>query len=524
MLKAQVDAGKLPPVADRLPAAPKVVPVHAAIGQYGGTWRMSMAGATDIFSLVRMIGYEQLTRWKPWSLKARGLDIFPEVEPNIAQSIDIADEGRSYTFHLRPGMRWSDGHPFGADDILFWYSDIYLNTELFPSKPIWSVRGGKPVAVEKRDDLTVVFHFEQPEGLLPQWMATPAYAVEPNIPTAYPKHYLSQFHKTYTPGVANAGGQDWVRRFHDRANKWANPELPTLNPWVITRGVGQASGARVIAERNPYYWKVDSEGRQLPYIDRATFDIVSDNQVQLLKALNGDYDIVDSYLGFVTTPEHKALFADAAEKIGYNFYKVVPDRASLMLIALNLVHKDPVRRALFQNMDFRRGLSVAINRDEIIDLVFLGQGLPYQMIERPDSLLFDKEMATQFTQYDPAAANAYLDKAELTNRNADGTRLAADGKPVRITVECSTLRQPWINSAELVKRYWKSVGIELFINTESTSLLNQRVSNNDHDAAIWSAAAGTDTIFDPKYYFPYSLDSYFAIPWARSYQKLPGAE
>ena len=522
MLKARVDAHQLPPVGDRLPLAPKLVPVNAAIGQYGGTWRMSMAGATDIFSLVRMIGYENLTRWKPWTLEAHKTEVLPEVEANVAESVEIADEGRTYIFHLRPGMCWSDGHPFGADDIMFWYADVFSNSDLFQSRPIWAVRGGKPLVVEKRDDLTVVFRFEQPEGLLMQWLATPAINIEPNVPTGYPKHYLSQFHKTYTPAVVN--GPDWVRQFHDRANKWGNPEVPTLNPWRITSGVGAGNGARVVAERNPYYWKVDAEGHQLPYIDRATFEIVSDNQVQLLKALNGDYDLVDSYLGFVTTPENKALFADAIGKIGYNFYRVLPERASLMLIALNLTHKDPVKRALFQNMDFRRGLSIAINRDEIIDLVFLGQGQPFQMVERPDSPLFDKEMATQFTQHDVAAANALLDKAGIVQRNAEGIRLTSDGRPLRITVECSTLRQPWVDSAQLVKRYWREVGVELFVNTESTALLNQHVSNNDHDAAIWSAAAGTDTIFDPKYYFPYSLDSYFATPWARAYQKLPGAE
>ncbi len=521
MLKTRVDAGSLPPVVNRLPSTPKVVPVNAAMGQYGGTWRMSMAGATDIFSLVRMIGYENLTRWKPWPPGVK-TDVLPEVEANVAERIDIADAGRTYTFHLRPGMRWSDGHPFGADDIMFWYTDVFSNAELFQSRPIWAVRGGKPLIAEKLDDVTVVFRFEQPEGLLMQWLATPAINIEPNVPTAYPKHYLSQFHTTYTPAVAN--GQDWVRQFHDRANKWSNSEVPSLNALMITCGVCAGNGARVIAERNPYYWKVDPEGKQLPYIDRATFEIVSDNQVQLLKALNGDYDMVDSYLGFVTTPENKALFADAIGKIDYKFYRVLPERASLMLIALNLTHKDPVKRALFQNIDFRHGLSLAINRDEIIDLVFLGQGQPFQMVERPDSPLFDKEMATQFTQHDVAAANALLDKVGITQRNAEGIRLTSDGRPLRITVECSTLRQPWVDSAQLVKRYWREVGVELFVNTESTALLNQHVSNNDHDAAIWSAAAGTDTIFDPKYYFPFSLDSYFATPWARAYQRLPGAE
>ena len=256
MLKARTAAGQLPPVAARLPAKPKIVPVNAAIGQYGGTWRMSMAGATDIFSLVRMIGYENLTRWKPWSQAAQKIDVFPDVEPNLADSVDIEDAGRTYIFHLRPGMRWSDGHPFGADDIMFWYADVFSNSELFGSKPIWAVRGNKPLVVEKRDDATVVFRFEQPEGLLMQWLATPAINIEPNVPTGYPKHYLSQFHKTYTPAVAN--GPDWVRQFHDRANKWSNPEVPTQPDDHPRRWRGQRRARD--GGTQSLYWKVDSAG------------------------------------------------------------------------------------------------------------------------------------------------------------------------------------------------------------------------------------------------------------------------
>lgn len=523
ILAEQVKAGTLPPVAERLPAEPMVVKPYKDIGRYGGTWRLSMASASDISSLVRTIGYENFTRWKTWSPDVPQKDIVPDVEMNVARSVDVSEGGKVYTFHLRPGMKWSDGQPYTADDIMFWYEDVYSNQELLPTKPTWSVRGGKPLVVERIDDYTVAFKFAEPNGLLLQWLATPANDEEANVPTAYPRHYLQQFHKKYAPDVEQAaraaGQQNWVGFFHSKADAWRNPDLPRLNPWIVSTGIGQGSGNKVVAKRNPYYFKVDPDGNQLPYIDEATIDIVADPQVMLLKAANGDFDMVDSYIGFVTTPENKAVFYDNQERGNYDFYDVLPNRANLMIVSLNLTDKDPAKRQVFGNIDFRHALSMAINRDEIIELVYLGQGRPYQVVERPESPLFDEKMATQFTQYDPAAANALLDKAGFDKKDANGIRLGPDGKPIQVTIDISVLRQPWIDTAELIKRYWQAVGVELFINTSDTTALNQRVENNDHDAAVWSASGGADTLFDPKYFFPSSWASFYATAWGQWYSK-----
>ncbi len=496
-----VATGKLPPVAKRLPDEPLVVTPFKTTGVYGGMWRLSMASASDLSSLVRTIGYENFTRWKMWAPEVKQTDILPDVEPNVAKSIDIAEDGKLYTFHLRRGLKWSDGHPYTADDVLFWYEDVFANTEVMPAKPIWSVRGGKPVVVEKIDDYTVTFRFAAPNGLFLQQLARPAYDPEPNVPTAYPRHYLSQFHKKYNADVdtaaRTAGAQNWVNFFNSKADAWRNPEVPRLNPWIVTAGIGQGNGSRVAARRNPFYFKVDTTGNQLPYMDEVTVEIVTDAQVMLLKAANGDFDMVDSYIGFVTTPENKATFSDNRQRGNYDFYEVVPNRGNLMIISLNMVAKDPVKRSILANKLFRQALSTAINRDEIVDLVWLGQGRPYQVVERPESPLFNGTMATQFAKFDSAAANAMLDQAGFAKKGDDGIRLGPDGKPIRITLDISVLRQPWIDSAQLIKRYWKDVGVALFINTMDTTALNQRVQHNDHEAAVWSTSAGADTIFDP---------------------------
>jgi peptide/nickel transport system substrate-binding protein len=523
-----VAAGQLPPLARRLPDEPMVVHPFKTPGSYGGTWRLSMASASDIGSLARTIGYENLTRWKTWSPDVKQADILPDVEMNVAQSVDITEDGKVYTFRLRKGLRWSDGHPYTADDVMFWYEDVYSDDQLMPGKPAWSVRGGKPLVVEKIDDYTIAFRFAAPNGLLLQWLAKPAYDPEPNVPTAYPRHYLSQFHRKYnkdTEATARAAGaQSWVTWFHSKADAWRNPEVPRLNPWIVTTGIGQGNGSRVIAHRNPYYFKVDTAGNQLPYIDDVTVDIVTDAQVMLLKAANGDFDMVDSYIGFVTTPENKSVLSDNEKRGNYSFYEVLPNRANLMIVSLNLVAKDPRKRAFLADKAFRQALSVAIDRKELISLVWLDQGRPYQVVERPESPLFDEKMATQFTKFDPTIANAMLDKAGYTKKNSDGIRLDQSGEPIQITIDISVLRQPWIDAGQLIKGYWRAVGVELFVNTMDTNALFQRVQNNDHEAAVWSASAGADTIFDPKYYFPSSRIAFYASTWGNWYTHTANAE
>lgn len=524
-LAAEVKAGKLPSVDKRLPDEPKVVTPYEKVGSYGGTWRFSMAAASDVNSLARTIGYENLTRWKMWRPDVKQTDIVPDVEMNVAKSVDITEGGKVYTFKLRPGMKWSDGQPFTADDIVFWHDEVLMNSELTPAKPAWTMRGGKPVEVEKVDDYTVRFKFAEPSGLLLQALATPARLDEPLVPTAYPAHYLKQFHKKFVGDIdavvkAN-GAQGWVRLFHSKADAWRNPQVPRLNPWIVSVGIGQGSTNKVIAKRNPYYFKVDTAGNQLPYMDETSTEIVGDQQVMLLKAANGDFDFVDSYIGFVTTPENKAVFAENQQRGNYDFYEVVPNRSNLMIVSLNLTTEDPVKKQIFNNIDVRRALSTAINRDEIIDLVFLGQGRPFQVAERPESPLFDEEMATQYTKYDPKLANEMLDKAGFAKKNADGIRLGPDGNPIRITMDISVLRQVWIDSAELIKRYWRAVGVELFINTMENTALNARVQKNEHDAAVWSASGGADTLFDPKYFFPSSWSAFYATTWGQWYAKDP---
>lgn len=519
MLAERVKAGELPPVDERLPENPLVVQPVERIGKYGGTWRTGLRGGADNAWLVRTLDYEHLVRWNPeWTA----------VIPNIAESFEVNDQATEFTFHLRKGMKWSDGEPFTADDITFWWEDYATNEELSPGgPPSWMITGGEPGAVEKVDDYTVKFTFKAPNGLFLQRLATPS----GDQPTRYPRHYLEQFHKKYNPDnidklVQEAGASDWVNLFQLKGAgvpgtpydaRWQNKELPTLFGWILTTAYGE--GTRVVAERNPYYFKVDPEGNQLPYLDRIVYEVGEDVEVLVLKALNGEIDMMDRH---IATLANKAVFADNMEKGGYHFFETIPSSMNTMIIALNLTHKDPVMREIFQNKDFRIGLSHAINRQEIIDVVYVGQGEPWQAAPRPTSPFYNERLAKQYTEYDVDKANEYLDKV-LPEKDAEGFRLRPDGKRLSFAVEVAAVGKEWIDALQLVQGYWKAVGIDIQVKTEDRSLLYTRKNANEHDAVVWGGDGGLDVILEPRWYFPFSSESNFAEAWQTWYNNPSGA-
>ncbi|MDP9353226.1 MAG: ABC transporter substrate-binding protein, partial [Chloroflexota bacterium] len=303
--------GNLPAVQERLPKQPMVLQPVKSVGKHGGTWNTALKGTSDTAWLVRTIGYENLVRWKP-NVKNFTAD---EIIPNIAESVDMNEDGSEYTFHLREGMKWSDGKPFTADDIMFWYEDVLSNEELTPSVPSWLTAADKPVTVERVDDVTVVFKFAGPSGLFLSRLATPV----GEAPTNYPRHYLQQFHKKYNPQVEAQAKQaqldSWADLFTSKVSAWENPDKPVLNAWQLTKAVGDAT-QQLTAERNPYYWKVDTEGNQLPYIDTVAYRVTDDVEVMVLQALNGEIDFMDRHINALA---NKPVFFENQEKGNYHF-------------------------------------------------------------------------------------------------------------------------------------------------------------------------------------------------------------
>lgn len=521
-LAEQVAAGELPAVAERLPTNPLVVEPVERPGVYGGDWRSGLVGGQDTAWLVRTVDYEHLVRWSPdWT----------EVIPNIAVSFEANADATEYTFTLREGMKWSDGAPFTANDITFWWEDVAINADVTPEgPPEWMkvlVENEKvPGSVEMVDDLTVKFGFPAPNGLFLQLLATPGGAEA----TRYPRHYLEPFHQTYNPDgldqmIAEANATDWINLFQLKGAgiqgtpydaRWQNPELPKLDAWVLTTAYGE--GTRVVAERNPYYWKVDTDGNQLPYLDGLAYDVLEDPEVLVLKGLNGELDMQDRHIASLP---NKAIFTDNMEAGQYHFFETVSSSMNSMIFALNLTHKDPNKRAIYQNKDFRIGLSHAINRQEIIDVIYVGQGQPHQAAPRPESPLYHERLATQYTEYDVALANEHLDTAGFTEKDGDGFRLDANGQKISVIAEVTIGHLERIDALELMKGYWQEVGIELVIKSEDRALLYTRKEANDHDAVIWGGDGGLDVILEPRWYFPFSLESNYAEAWVSWYENDP---
>ncbi len=506
--------GALPPVMERIPANPLVVTPTNQVGSYGGIWRTAIVGGLDLAWLDRTVAYDYLVRWDP---------AWEAVIPNIAESWEASADSRTYTFTLREGHKWSDGEPFIADDILFYVNDVYRNEELTGGL------GANPFTAEKLDDVRFAITFEQPNGLFIQNLATTA----GSIWTRYPKHYLQQFHATYNTSnldqlVSDAGASNWVELFQQQSSatpgtaadaRFQNLDLPTLYAWKLAEPYGQ--GTRVRVERNPFYFKVDPEGNQLPYIDEVVFNEVQNNEVLLLQASSGELDM---HVRHINVDSNKPVLAENRESGGYEFFDTVQAIMNHAVISLNLTHQDPALREIFQNKDFRVGLSHAINRQEILDVVFVSQGEPWQAAPRQDTPFYSETLAKQFTEYDVDLANEHLDRV-LPDKDGDGWRLRPDGERLTFVVEVATagVTAP-ADAMNLVVGSWQAVGVSAELEPQDRALFDTRRESNQHDCVVWQGAGGLDVILNPPYYLPFTTRSDYAIPWANWYQQAADAE
>ena len=287
ILAERVAAGELPNVDERLPAEPLVQDVVDEIGTYGGTLRRAFLGPSDHNNYTRVV-YDALVRHAPDG---------GEVIPHVAAGWESNEDFTEWTVFLREGMKWSDGEPFTADDIMFWYENILLNEELSPSPSVWMINGDGSVAtVEKVDDYAAKWTFAQPNTAFLLDLANKDGADASIANLAYaPAHYLQQFH----PDVADeaelqakldeAGFESWVELFSVEAMPQLSGNRPSTAAWA-PNGTSVSDQVFVI-ERNPYYFAVDTEGNQLPYIDEVRFTFFSDKEALNLAAVGGEIDM-----------------------------------------------------------------------------------------------------------------------------------------------------------------------------------------------------------------------------------------
>lgn len=490
MLAERVAAGELPAVDERLPSSPRTIPVVEEVGEYGGTWFRVAVGPGDAGTIGNRLSYENLVRWN---------EDGSGVVANVAENYEINDTATEFTFYLREGMKWSDGTPFTADDFMFVYEDILLNEELTPSFPSWMRDPlGQPGTIEKIDDHTFKFVFQNSFGLFLQILAGPS----AGWVTDRPKHYLSQFHPNYVDEAelsqmtADANFENWFQLFGAR-NDWQNPEKPHIWPWIPTRVPPEVP---IVAERNPYYYKVDETGNQLPYLDRIQFDVVERADLLNLKAIAGEVDMQFRHIIWTNYP----LFVESAEDGDYRVMRWQLAEGSNCLLHPNMNHQDPVLRELFQNRNFRIALSHGIDRNTINELVYLGLGEPRQASLIKESAFFKEEHATRYAEHNVELANQLLDEIGLTERDGEGIRLRSDGAPLTITIEYAPVFGPWADVVQIVANQWTDIGIRVIPKEEDRSLFNERgMAGAEMDMGVWIMDRCLTPLIEPWFFFPY---------------------
>jgi len=479
-----VKQGKLPPVEERLPKEPVVIEPWEEIGQYGGTWRRAWLGLSDGAGPFK-IAYEHLVRWN-----ADGSDVVP----NIVKSFEVSKDGRTFTFHLREGLKWSDGTPFTTDDVRFWFEDIILNKELTPTFPSWLTVEGKPCTFKVKDKYTFTVSFSKPNAIFPMQLAYFGGFVAPS-------HYLKQFHPKYTDPkkleemAKEAKFQFWYQLFGFKNNWLQNPELPSLWAWKL----GSAPTATLmVLERNPYYWKIDPAGNQLPYIDRITHELVQDAEIINMKAVAGEIDMQMRHIKL----QNYTLLMENRDKGNYRVLRWTTASGSDYMLMPNQNLKDPVLKKLFQDRRFRFALSLAINRQEINQLVFLGMGKPRQASLISASPYYDPLWEKAYAEYNPKKANQLLDEIGLSKRDKDGYRLRPDGKTLALTIEFA-ISPVASDAAELVKKYWEAIGIKVDIKQHERSLMYTKTLAGDFEVTTWGMDRAFQPLADPLYLVPY---------------------
>ena len=469
----------LPGVAERLPAEPLVIAPFEAIGNYGGVLNglsnATEAGTSDLLS----VRHVNLVRYS---------DDLQTVVPNIARDWRWNDDYTELTITLRAGHRWSDGAPFTAHDIVFWYEDLILNDEIYPETPSRWLFEGEPMGIEAVDDATVVMRFPVPApGIVNR------FAIDYGQPFQ-PRHFLAPMHIDHNPDAdaeaVAAGYEGWADRVNNfyGGSDWKDVPsplidgsetvvVPTLESHILIEET--ATGRHLVA--NPYFHMVDTAGNQLPYINEIDEQYVPDAEVRNLMITNGEVDYKTQAIFIENFPLYKENEAN-----GNYTVHLAPGLGDNVFYSFNVNHQDPEMRRIFEDLRFRRAMSLAIDRDEINEVIWLGQGAAQQATPaEPLTVAFVTEghLATD-AAFDPDAANALLDEMGLVDADGDGVRDRLDGSPLVIRLLFATQGSPG-RMHELVSGYWADVGVRVDLREVTSDEYRANANNNRHDITAW---------------------------------------
>jgi peptide/nickel transport system substrate-binding protein len=494
LLTEQVKAGKLPEVDKRLPDNPLVI-AGETTGAYGGVLRRGFLGPSDANHYYRLVN-DGLVRYNVEASK---------IEPKIAESVEPSADFKTWTVKLRKGSKWSNGDPFTADDIMFWYTDVMSNKDLMPAIPFWMRnKDGSAGKVEKVDDYTAKWTFAEPHTLFLSDLAGQdggdrSYAVH------LPSKYLKQFHAKYADKatldklVADAKFKTWVELFATRNAPPENTDRPTMSPWTPATRVSEQIFS---LKRNPYFVGVDKEGNQLPYMDEIRLTFFTDAQVLNLAAIAGEFDQQDRHMNIMNYP----VLKEYEQKGRYKVLTWPTMGGSDAAIMFNQTfQKDPDIGKLLQNKNFRIALSYAIDRKQIQESAFLGLGEIRQPVAPPWMPFYPGDaVAKKYTEFNANEANKLLDGIGLDKKDAEGFRLFP-GTTKRVVIDLSWVNAfgPWGDVAQIVSRSWEKVGVKTVPQLRERSLHFSLRDSNDLQVELWQEDSGAfpfsvTTKYDPR--------------------------
>ena len=470
-------------LANRLPSEPLVYAPYDAIGKYGGTLDVlsnaTEAGTSDFLS----VRHVNLVRYS---------DDLQTIVPNIAKGWDWNDDFTQLTFFLRKGHRWSDGAPFTADDVKFWYDELALDPKIMEKPKDYVLVGGEPMTVDVIDPQTVRFNLPAPKpGLLSHFATSFAQGFQP-------KHFLGQFHPdvnadadalAQAAGFENGlavikayfGNSDWtdtpvpLLNSPDRVANLPADTMPTLESHITVSDTTE--GRHYVA--NPYFHIVDTQGNQLPYISEQDEIYANDNEIRILKLINAEADYKSQSLQLPSAP----LLLEHQESGDYTI-DLRPE-ITLANVSFNVTHANLEKRKVFGDLRFRQAMSIALNRDEINEVGFLGQGIPKQYVGfSPSPSFLDPKWESYMIQYDPEAANSLLDAIGMKDIDGDGMRELPNGEQLILNMQFATQGVAG-EVVELVCQNWSEVGIQCMVKEVTPDEYRSSQSSNNLDVGSW---------------------------------------
>ncbi|MCE7986821.1 MAG: ABC transporter substrate-binding protein, partial [Caldilinea sp. CFX5] len=501
MLAELVKAGSLPPVDERLPTNPFVMPVAEQTGNYGGTMRRGFKGVSD--------------RWGPTKVQDRGLAWFDadlNMQPRMAESWEVNEDATVWTIHLREGMKWSDGTPFTTEAVKYWYDYEVQNADLPTYNGQGNWKTGKEntlLQLEVVDDYTFKFTFADPNPLFLYRIARPT-------PNCYsPGHYMKQFHIDLTEDKAaleaaskEAGFETWAQYYEDRGYWYMNPERPSTGPWVSKNPLSEEVFQM---ERNPYFFAVDEAGNQLPYIDHVTHRLFTQQDVFDLWGTSGEIDFQNRHVQLANF----TLLKENEEAGGYKV--LIGNSAGHVALQLNMTTKNPRLREFFQQRDVRLAVSLAVNREDLNELVYDGLLTPRQYSPISASPQYYEKLSNAHIEYDPEQANALLDAAGYTEKSAEGFRLWNDGSGEEIsfiiegTDDVGTQTE---DAAQQVVKYLAAIGIKASYKYFERSLYEEHYRANEIEAAWWGGDRTVVPMAAPIIFIGTQPDRPWCVAWS----------